>query len=112
VLSRNVKVKIYKTMIVPVVLYGHETWSLILREEHRLKVFEKRVLKGIFGPKRDKVKGEWRKLHSRTPHNMYSSPHVIRQIKSRRMWWRGGGKCHAWERGEMCTGFWWESPKE
>jgi hypothetical protein len=61
-LSRNVKVTIYKTIILPVVLYGCETWSLTLREEHRLRVFENRVLRRIFGPKRDEVTGEWRKL--------------------------------------------------
>jgi hypothetical protein len=61
-LSRNVKVKIYKTTILPVVLYGCETWSLTLREEHSLRVFENRVLRRIFGPKRDEVTGEWRKL--------------------------------------------------
>jgi hypothetical protein len=59
-LPRNVKVKIYKTIILSVVLYGCETWSLTLREEHRLRVFENRVLRRIFGPKKDKVTGEWR----------------------------------------------------
>jgi hypothetical protein len=63
-LSRNLKVKIYKTIILPVVLYGCETWSLILREEHKLRVFENRVLRGIFGRTRDEVTGEWRNLHS------------------------------------------------
>jgi hypothetical protein len=63
-LSRNVKVKIYKTIILPVVLYGCETWSLSLREEHRLRVFENRVLRRIFEPNRDEVTGEWRKLHN------------------------------------------------
>jgi hypothetical protein len=63
-LSRNVKVKIYKTIILPAVLYGCETWSLTVREEHRLRVFENRVLRRIFGPKRDDVIGEWRKLHN------------------------------------------------
>jgi hypothetical protein len=67
-LSRNVKVKIYKTIILPVVLYGCETWSLTLREEHRLRVFENRVLRRIFGPKRDEVRGEWRKLHNEEIH--------------------------------------------
>jgi hypothetical protein len=71
-LSRNVKVKIYKTIILPVVLYGCKTWSLTLREEHRLRVFEKRVLR-IFGPKRDEVTKEWRKLHNGELHNLYSS---------------------------------------
>jgi hypothetical protein len=58
---KNLKIGIYKTKILPVVLYGCETWSLTLREEHRLGVFENRVLRRIFGPKRDEVKGEWRK---------------------------------------------------
>jgi hypothetical protein len=88
-LSRNLKVKIYKTIIVSVVLYGCETWSLTLREEHRLRVFENRVLRGMIGPKRDEVTGEWRKLHSGELHNLYSSPDIVRQIKSRRMRWAG-----------------------
>jgi hypothetical protein len=69
----------------PVVLYGCETWSLTLREEHRLRVFENWVLRRIFGPKRDAVTGEWRKLHNVELHNLYSSPNIIRMIKSRRM---------------------------
>jgi hypothetical protein len=60
-----------------------------LREEHRLRVFENRVLRRIFGPKRDEVTGEWRKLHSEELHNLYSSPDIVRQIKSRRMRWAG-----------------------
>jgi hypothetical protein len=67
-LTRNVKVKIYKTVILPVVLHGCETWSLSLREEHRLRVFENRVLRRIFGPKWNEVTGEWRKLHSEEHH--------------------------------------------
>jgi hypothetical protein len=86
-LSRNVKVKIYKTINLPVAFYGCETWSLTLREEHRLRVFENRVLRRIFGPKRDEVTGEWRKLHNEELHILYSSPNIIRQIKSRRMRW-------------------------
>jgi hypothetical protein len=61
-LSRNLKIKIYRTVILPVVLYGCETWSLTLRKERRLRVFENRVLRRVFGPKRDEVTGEWRKL--------------------------------------------------
>jgi hypothetical protein len=76
-MSRNVKVKIYKTIILPVVLYGCENWSLTLREEHRLRVFENRVLGRIFGPKRDEVTGEWRKLQSEKLHILYSSPNII-----------------------------------
>jgi hypothetical protein len=66
-------------------LYGYETLSLTLREEHRVSVFENRVLRRIFGPKRDEVTGEWRKLHSGEPNNLYSSPDIIRKSKSRRM---------------------------
>jgi hypothetical protein len=88
-LSRTLKVKICKTIILPVVLYGCETWSVTLREEHRLRVFENRVLRRMFGPKRDEVTGEWRKLHSGELHTLYSSPDIIRQIKSRRMRWAG-----------------------
>jgi hypothetical protein len=73
----------------PVVLYGGETWSLALREEHRLRVFENRVLRRIFGPKRDKVTGEWRKLHNKELRDLYSSPSKIRIIKSRMMRWAG-----------------------
>jgi hypothetical protein len=86
-------VKIYKTIILPVVLYECETLSLTLREEHRLRVFENSVLRGIFGPKRDEVIGEWRKLHNRELHNLYSSPDIIRHIKSRRMRCAGHVAC-------------------
>jgi hypothetical protein len=72
-------------IFLPVVLYGCETWSLTLREEHRLRVFENRVLRRIFGPKRDEVTGEWRKLHNKELHDLYSSSSVMRIIKSRRM---------------------------
>jgi hypothetical protein len=78
-----------KTIILPVVLYGRETWSETLREERRLRVFENRVLRRIFGPKRDEVTGGWRKLHNKKLHNLYSSPNTIRMIKSRRMRWTG-----------------------
>jgi hypothetical protein len=88
-LSRSVKIKIYKTIILPVVLYGCETWSLTLKEERTLRVFENRVLRRIFGPKRDGVTGEWRTLHNEELHNLYSSPDIIRQIKLRRMRWAG-----------------------
>ena len=78
-------IKIYKTIILPVVLYGYETWSLTLRGEHRLRVFENRVLRRIIGPKRNRVTGEWRKLHNEELNDLYSSPNIVRVIKSRRM---------------------------
>jgi hypothetical protein len=88
-LSKTLIIRIYKTVILPVVLYGRKTWSLILREEHRLRVFENRVLRRIFGPRRDEVTGEWRKLHNEELHDLYSSPSIIRIMKSRRMRWAG-----------------------
>jgi hypothetical protein len=84
-LSSNVKVKIYKTIILPVVLYGCETLSLMLREAHRLRMFEDRVLRRILGPKVDDMTGVWRKLHSEELHKLYSSPDIIRQMKTRRI---------------------------
>jgi hypothetical protein len=95
-LSRNVKVKIYKTIIQPVVLYGCETWYLTLREEHILRVFENRVLRRMFGPKRDEVTGEWRKLHNEELYNLYSSPDIIRQVNR----YEVGGACGTHGRGE------------
>ncbi|KAJ4434362.1 hypothetical protein ANN_22921 [Periplaneta americana] len=86
---KNLKVRIYKTVILPVVLYGCETWTLNLREEQRLRVFENKVLRKIFGAKRDEVTGEWRKLHNEELHALYSSPDIIRNIKSRRLRWAG-----------------------
>jgi hypothetical protein len=87
-----------------VVLYGCETWSLTLREEHRLWIFENRVLRRIFGPKRDEVTGVWRKLHNEELHDLYSSPSIIRVIKARRMRWAG----HVSRMGEVrgATTFW------
>jgi hypothetical protein len=84
-LSKNLKMRIYKTIILPVILYGCETWGLTLREEHRLRVFENKVLRRIFGPKRDEGTGRWRKLHNEELPDLYSSPSIIRIIKSRRM---------------------------
>jgi hypothetical protein len=80
--------RIYKTIILSVVLYGCETWSLTLRKEHRLRVFENKLLRRIFGPKRDEVTGGWRRLHNEELRDLYSSPSIIRIIKSKRM--RGG----------------------
>jgi hypothetical protein len=96
-------------IILPVVLYGCETWSLTLSEEHGLGVFENRVLRRIFGPKRDEVTGEWRKLHNEELHDLYSSPSILRMVKARRVRWAGyvarGGK-------GTPIGCWWESQRE
>jgi hypothetical protein len=102
-----VKSKIYKTIILPMVLYGCETLSLTLREKHRLRVFENRVLRRIFGPKRDEVTGGWRKLHNEELHVLYSSPSIFREIKARRMRWAG----HVARMGEVrvCVHFGWEA---
>jgi hypothetical protein len=85
---KKLKIKTYKTVILPVVLYGCETWSVTLREEHRLRVFENSVLRRIFGPKGEED-GSWRKLHNNELHDLYSSPNIVRVIKSRKMRWAG-----------------------
>jgi hypothetical protein len=97
-LSKNVKIKIYRTIIMPVVLFGWQTWLLTMREEHGLRVFENRVLRRIFGSKRDKVTREWRKLHNEELNDLYSSPNIIWMIKKRRMSW-AGHVAHMGERG-------------
>ena len=84
-LHKNINIKIYGTIILPVVLYGCETWSLTLREERRLRVFENRVLRKVFGPKKNEVTGEWRKLHNEEFSDLYCLPNIVRVIKSRRM---------------------------
>jgi len=84
-LSKNLKTKMYRTIILPVVLYGCEIWSLTLREERRLRVFKNRVLRRVFGSRRDKVTGEWRKLHNEELRELYSLPNIVRVVKSRRM---------------------------
>jgi hypothetical protein len=88
-LSKNLKIKIYTTIILPVVLYGCENWSLTLREERKLRVFENVVLRRIFGPRRDEVTGEWRRLHNEELNDLYSSPNIVGVIKLRRMRWAG-----------------------
>ena len=85
-LSENLKIKIYRSIILSVVLYGCETWSLTLREERRLRVFENIVLRRIFGPKRDEVTAEWRLLHNEELNDLYCSPNSVRVIKSRMRW--------------------------
>ena len=95
-LSKNLKIKIHKTIILPVVLYGCETWSLTLREESWLRVFVNRILRRIFGPKSDE-NGEWRRLHNVELLSLHRSPNIVRVIKSGRLRWGGyvarmGGK--------------------
>jgi hypothetical protein len=109
-LPKNLKIRIYKTIILPAVLYGCVTWSLTLREEHRLSVFENRVLRRIFGPKRDEVTGEGRQLHNEELRDLYSSPSIIRIIKSRRARWAG----HVARMGRRGTliDYWWEIQRE
>jgi hypothetical protein len=85
----NVIYLLGNTRGLPVVLYGCETWSLTLREERRRRVFENRVLRRVFGPKRDEVTGEWRKLHNEELSGLYSLPNIVRMVKSRRMRWEG-----------------------
>jgi len=89
VLSKNLKIMIYRTIILPLVLYGCETWSLTWREEWMLRLFENMVLRRIFGPRRDEVTGEWRRFHNEDLNDLYSSPNIVRVIKSRRMRWAG-----------------------
>ena len=95
---------INSTIIFPVVLYGCETWSLALREERKQRVFENMVFRRIFGPRRDEVTGEWRRLHNEELNDLYSSPNIVRVMKSRRMRWVG----HVARMGEekKCIGSW------
>jgi hypothetical protein len=98
-LSKNLEIKIYKTIIFPVVLYVCETWSLTLREERRQRVFENRVLRRIFGPKSDEVTGVWRKLHNEEINDLCSSPNIVGVVKSRRMRWAEHVACISERRG-------------
>jgi len=99
-LSKNLKIKIYRTITLSFVLCGCETWSLTLREEHRLRVYENRVLRRIFGPKRDEVTGEWRKLHSEELNDVYCSPNIVDdKIKKNEM----SRVCSAYGGGERCV---------
>ena len=110
VLSKNTKIKTYRTIILRVVFYGCEAWSLTLREEHRLRVFENRAMRRIFVPKRDEVTGKWRKLPNEELNDLYSSPNIVQVMKSRRMRWVGHVACVG--KREACTGFWWGNLRE
>jgi len=99
----------YRTIILPVVLYWCETWSVALNEVRRLSVFENRVLGRIFGPKRDEVTREWRKLHNEELNDLYCSPNIVRVIKSRMTW---AGHVARVGRGEVYTRFWWGNLRE
>jgi hypothetical protein len=109
-LSKNVTIRTYKIIILPLVLYRRETWSLTLSGEHRLRVFGNKMLRKIFGSKRDEVIGGWRKLHNEELHDLYSSPDIFRKMKSRRMRWTG----HVARIGKRGTfiGFWWEARRK
>jgi hypothetical protein len=106
-LPKNVKIRIYESIILPVVLYGCKTWSLTLREEHRLRVFENRVLRRIFGPKRDEVTGGQRKLHNAEFYDVYSSASITRMTKSRRVRW--SRPVVRMGRRVIHIVYWWES---
>jgi hypothetical protein len=100
-LSKNIK--IHRTILLSFVLYGYESWSLTLREKFRLRVFENRVLRRIFGLERDKATGEWRRLHNKELYALYFSPNISQVIKARRLRWAGNVACMG--RGEMQAGF-------
>jgi hypothetical protein len=104
-LSKNIKIEIYRNIILTLNLYGCETWSLTLKEKRRLWISENRVLRRIFEPKRNKVTGEWRKLHNDEHNDLFSSLNIVRVIKSRRMRWAWHVACMG--RAEVCIGFWW-----
>jgi len=99
------KIKIYRTIILRIVLYGCETWSLIQREERRMRVFENRVLRTIFGPKRDEVTDDSWKLHNEELNDLYSLPNIVRVIESRRVRW--AVHVARMGRGELYKAFWW-----
>ena len=102
--------KIYGTIILPIVLYGCKTWSLTLREETKLRVFENMVLRRIFGPRKDEVTGEWSRLHNEELNDLYCSTNIVRVIKWRRMRWAGHVARMGEERG--CIGSCWGYRRE
>jgi hypothetical protein len=109
-LSKNLGIKMCKTIILLAVLYRCENWSLTLRKEHRLKIFEKRMLKRISGPKRDEMIEGWRKPHNEESQNLHSSPNIIRKMRSRGM--KCAGHVASMGRRGMNITFWWINQKE
>jgi len=109
-LSKNLKMMIYRTIVLPIVLYGCETWSLTWREESKLRVFENMALRRMFEPRRDEVTGEWMRLYNEELNDLYSSPNIVRVIKSIRMRW-AGHVAHVVRRGG-CIGSWWGNRRE
>jgi hypothetical protein len=107
---KNLKIKIYRTIILPVVLYGCETWSLTLREDRGLRMFDNKGFRGVFGPKRDELTLEWRKLHNEQLNDLYSLPNIVRVVKSRTMRWVG--MWQVWGSREECRGCWWGNLRE
>ena len=108
-LSKNIKIKIYRTIILPVVLYGCENWSLTLREGLGLMILENVAVRRIFGPKKDEVTGEWGKLGNEELNDLYPSSYLIRVLKSRMLWARHVARM--WERRGH-TSFWWGNLRE
>jgi hypothetical protein len=104
------KIKVYRNIVLPIVFYECETWSLTLTEERKLRVFVNRVLRKIYEPKRDELTGEGRKLHTEELYDLYPSPDIIRVIKSRRMRWTGHVACMGQRRGVYRV--WWGSLRE
>ena len=107
---KNLKIKLYRTIILPIVLCGCETWLLTLRKERKLRVFENMVLRRIFGPRRDELTGEWRRLHNEELNDLYTSLNIVGVTKSRRMSWAGHVERMGNER--VCLGFWWGNRRE
>jgi hypothetical protein len=109
-LYKNTKVKVYATIILPVVLYGCGTWSLPLREKHRPSMFENRVPRKVFGSKREEATGDWRRLHNEGLRDLYCSPNIIRVIKRKN---EMVGACSTYKGiGEAHTEFWWGNVKQ
>ena len=106
--NKNIKIKVYRTVIL-LVVFRCGNWCLTLREEGRLRVFENRLLRKIFGPKKDEITEDWRRLQNEGFYYLFS-PYIIQVIKSRR--WDGWSMWHVWEMGEMCAGLWWGDLRE